>query len=108
MSTNLYIEDPMAASKEPTAALKANVRVSIRDEFSRFCRDNGEIQADTLGRLIEWFMDLDSTTRILVMGKLKDDDARGVAIMALERMARDVEREGLKAPMKRAAKPAKP
>lgn len=84
MPTVVYIESSMSDKREATASLKANVRISIRDGFSRFCRENGEIQADTLGKLIEWFMELNETTRITVMAKLKGGERLAVAKLALE------------------------
>lgn len=86
MLSVMYDQSLMSGKKEVTATMKANVRVSIRDDFASFCREKGEIQADTLGTLIEWFMDLPDMARIAVMAKLKAGDRVAVAKLALQRI----------------------
>jgi hypothetical protein len=38
-----------------------------------------------LGRLIEWFVDLDKTEQSIVLGLVEDDDIKGLAEMVLTR-----------------------
>ena len=89
MLSTVYHAVQMPGPREKNVAVSLNVRVSIRDDFARFCREKGEIQADTLGALIEWFMQLNESTRITVMAKLKGGERVAVAKLALERIIAD-------------------
>lgn len=95
-------------TKAPLIAVKANVRRPIRDAFAAFCREKGEIQADTLGRLIEWFVALPEPTRLLVMAKLKGDEALAVARIALERIIAGESRGDADSPAIGASRPKRP
>ena len=71
---------------EKTTSVSMNARVSDRDDFSNFCKDNGLVQANTLGRLVRWFMQLDPTARLLVNNKLHVNDHDAVTRLALCRI----------------------
>jgi hypothetical protein len=41
-----------------------------------------------LGRLIEWFVDLDKTEQSIVLGLVEDDDIKGLAEMVIDRRSK--------------------
>jgi hypothetical protein len=54
-----------------------------------------------LGRLIEWFVDLDKTEQSIVLGLVEDEDIKGLAEMVLARGPRPAAKPGRKASRKR-------
>lgn len=79
----------MIGRVEKTTSMSANVRVSTKETFSDFCKEQDWIQANLLGAILDWYMGLDPTTRLLVADKLDQRDKAAVARLVLERMARE-------------------
>lgn len=73
--------------RRPLTGVKLNLRTDVRERFATFCVDHGWLQADTLGRLVDWFMEMDETARLLVMHQLHADDEPAVTCLVLERLA---------------------
>jgi len=49
------------------------------------CVKRGMTIKRLLGRLIEWFVELDRTEQSIVLGLVEDDDVRGLAEMVITR-----------------------
>ena len=54
-----------------------------------------------LGRLIEWFVDLDKTEQSIVLGLVEDEDVKGLAQMVLTRRTDRVPGSGSAAPARK-------
>lgn len=70
--------------------VKASVvmRRTKRDRFSKWCKAQGVIQADYLGRIIDWIMELeDDSIRSVFMQTIDESDRKALAIQILERIA---------------------
>ena len=52
------------------------------------CFKRGMTIKRLLGRLIEWFVDLDKTEQSIVLGLVEDDDIKGLAEMVLDRRSK--------------------
>lgn len=77
-----------------TTAVKANMRIAHQTALSDFCKSEGFVQADLLGRLLDWFFDLDPTFRMVVAGYLDRQDYAAIARIVLDRMAHEDEAGG--------------
>lgn len=56
------------------------------------CAKRGMTIKRLLGRLIEWFVDLDKTEQSIVLGLVEDDDIKGLAEMVIDRRGKSAAR----------------
>jgi hypothetical protein len=74
----------MKQSKKPNI-VSVHLSPEAKDNLDRVCHMRGMTIKSLLGRLIEWFVELDKTEQSIVLQQVDLDDVKGLAELVLRR-----------------------
>ncbi len=78
----------MKREKQRPDIVSVHLSPESKARLDEVCFKRGMTIKRLLGRLIEWFVDLDKTEQSIVLGLVEDEDIKGLAEMVLARGAR--------------------
>jgi len=76
---------PKSPKKQKPDIVSVHLAPESKARLDQVCEKRGMTIKRLLGRLIEWFVDLDRTEQSIVLGLVEDDDIVGLAEMVLAR-----------------------
>lgn len=92
----------MKERKRPNI-VSVHLSPKAKERLDEACAKRGMSIKMLLGRLIEWFVDLDRTEQSIVLGQVEQADAMTLAQMLLSRASKPAERKNSKKPTRRRA-----
>ena len=76
------------SEKKRPNLVSVNLSPKAKTQLDRVCEERGMSIKMFLGRLTEWFLDLNTTEQSIVLGHVEDEDVTGLAEMIVRRKQR--------------------
>ena len=77
----------MKVKKKKPNIVSVHLSPEAKQNLDSVCDERGMTIKSLLGRLIEWFVEMDKTEQSIVLHQVEDTDIRGLADLILRRRA---------------------
>lgn len=75
----------MKAKKKKPNIVSVHLSPEAKQDLDNVCDERGMTIKSLLGRLIEWFVEMDKTEQSIVLHQVEDSDVRGLSELILRR-----------------------
>jgi hypothetical protein len=82
----------MKAKKKKPNIVSVHLSPEAKGQLDNVCDERGMTIKSLLGRLIEWFVEMDKTEQSIVLHQVEDTDVRGLAELMLRRRSEETPR----------------